>query len=210
MRLLRVEENLEAIREAQAFARERGEVSKEYGDIYREAQAVEVVRRAMCMPDEVDRPDGTKFYRPLFISSEQLRQSFTENEMAICLNAYELVKAQFRCVKSFDPEEINNWAARLSDTLLGPFSLSQLDSSHWPALIMALASRVRVLSDQIGQPLPSSLDSTESDPENSGNTIGGSTSAPYVSLSDSSGNSVPNEKLLTRAEADEIVKKRRK
>lgn len=209
VRLLRAEENIAALAESQAYARKMGEISKDYGEIYRESQAYEVAARCACHPDEKERPDGTKYYRQLFVDAKQVRESLTENEVAAILNCYEVVKARYRCLEDFDAEGIDTWAARLSDDLLGQFFLSQLDSGAWPALLLSLAREVRLLREATGHPLPSSLGISESDPESSESGTSGSISSVTAQLSD--GEKVPSgEPLITREQATEIAKKRRK
>lgn len=208
VRVLRASENIACISAAQKFAKANGELGKEYGDVYREAQAHEILTRALCMSQERERSDGTRYYPPVFVTSDQLRDSFTENEIALSLNAYEVVKAQFSCIESWAPEELDLWAARLSDTLLGPFFLSGLDSSHWPAALLSLAQEVRALRESLGRPLPSLRDSSESSLESSESGTGGSTSSPSAVLSGLPGE-VPSQTLLSREAARALVKERR-
>jgi hypothetical protein len=207
MRLLRSEETIACLREAQEYARSKGEVSKEYGDIYKEAQAVALIARALCHPNTRTLPNGTPYYPQLFTSAAQLRASFTENEISVCLNQYEVTKAKYRCMESFSPEDVDKWAARLSDTMLGPLFLGRLDSSHWPALLTCLAQRVQSLSESLGLPLPNSRDSSESPPSSSGDGTGGSMPSPHVVTS--AGEKLPEDSLLSKDEADAIVKARR-
>src|SRR3990167_89097 len=75
VKLLRIEENHQAILAAQRYAKERGEL-KEYGDIYREGQACEVLWRALCHVEKRTIPQGHDYYAPLFTSAKQLRESF--------------------------------------------------------------------------------------------------------------------------------------
>lgn len=207
VRMLRAEEDIAALKEAQAYAKENAEVSKDYGDIYREAQAVALISRVLCRPEQRELPSGTRYYPQLFTSSAQLRASFTSNEIAVCLNAYEVVKAKYRCLDAFEPAELDKWAARLSDTLLGPLWLGRLDSTHWPALLMCLAQRVQFLSESLGLPLSSSEPSSESSPETSVDGTGGSTLSPFVVSN--AGETLPSDRQLTKAEADEIIRARR-
>lgn len=207
MRLLRTEETIAALKEAQEYAQKNGEVSKDYGDIYKESQAVALITRALCRSDMREMPNGMRYYPQLFTSSQQLRASFTENEIAVCLNQYEVTKAKYRCFESFEPEELDKWAARLSDTLLGPLWLGRLDSAHWPALLMSLAQRVRALSESLGLPLSTTDGSSESSQETSPSGTGGSTPSP--SVVSSGGEKLPEDRLLTKEEADAIVKQRR-
>lgn len=217
VRMLRSEETIACLKAAQAYAKQNGEISTEYGDIYKESQAAELIAKSLCRPEprtmvegsrSTGMREGVQYYPQLFTSSAQLRASFTENEIAACLNAYEVVKAKYRCTDSFEPAEIDKWAARLSDTLLGPLWLSRLDSAHWPALLMSLASRVTSLSESLGLPLSSSETSSESSPETSGSGTGGSTPSPFVQSNELG--KLPEDSLLTKAEADELAKKMRK
>lgn len=213
MRLLRVEETIDCLREAQAYAKANAEIGKEYGDIYKEAQAVALIARALChaksrrMTNKAGSSEGPEYYPQLFTSSAQLRSSFMAHEIAVCLNAHEVVQAKYRCVESFSPEELDKWAARLSDAFLGPLFLARLDSSHWPALLTCLAQRVQLLSESLGQPLPSLLDTSASNPESSDSGTGGSTPSPHVVSSE--GETLPDDRLLTRDEAEAIVKARK-
>lgn len=218
VRLLRVEETIACLRAAQAYAKSNAELPAEYGDIYKESQAVELIARALCRPEPRNLVEGSvkaggmregvSYYPQLFTSAAQLRASFTENEIAVCLNAYEVVKAKYRCTESFEPAELDKWAARLSDTLLGPLWLSRLDSAHWPALLTCLAQRVVSLSESLGLPPLTSEPSSTSPPDASPDGTGGSTPSPHVQSS--SGERLPDDRLLTKAEADEIAKKQRK
>jgi hypothetical protein len=212
IKVLRRAQNLTALSEAQKRAKELGETDEKYGDIYKECQATAILARSLCSTTLTTRPDGVEDYRPLFVNAQQLDQSLTEGEMAQCLNALELTKAKFSAIESFDPVEIDKWAARLSDTLLGPFFLSRLDYTHWPELLTSLALEVRSLRESLGRPLPSLHDSSESPPSTSGNGTGGSTVSLSEPLSDGMSETVqtPLDKLLSQPEARALAKKRRK
>jgi len=207
VRLMRPEENFAILADAQAFAKRLKETPTDYGDIYREAQAVELLTRALCHPEVQERTDGTKHYRPLFVTSQQLRESFTENEMAVCLNMYEVTKAKYSPVEQFDADQIDVWAARLSDAALGPFFLSQLDSEAWPELLMSLARVVRQQSEKLGLQLPSLLGTSESDPPNSDPGTGGSTESATVSWNADEQTPIPSEHSLTKQEAAKEVER---
>lgn len=206
VQLLSVEENHAALIAAQDYAKKRGEIPKDYGDVYREAQAVELLARALRHVEKRERPDGTSYYPPLFVSSQQLRASFNEPEMAQCLNMYELVKAKFGAIEGFAEEDLDVWVERLREPLAGPFFLSRLDSTHWPELIYSLARRVWSLYEVLGQTPSSSLDTSESDLSSSGAGTTSFTELP--SASSSEGESLPTDHLLTRDEAREIIAKR--
>src|SRR5262249_54098728 len=157
-RLLREEETIAALREAQAYTKAQGEIASEYRDIYKEAQAVSLVWRVLCRAEarktvsgdqKTGMKEGSEYYPQLFTSAQQLRASFTESEMAVCMNAYELVKAKYRFTEAFDPAEIDMWAERLSEALTGPLWLSRLDSALWPALLTSLAQRVCSLLEML-------------------------------------------------------------
>jgi hypothetical protein len=209
VRVLSKTQELDALKVAQQTAKEFGEDSKSYGDIYREAQAVEIVWRALVRSDLYQPQQGSPYYPSLFASSKQLRDVFNNADIVQCLNAYEIVKAKYSSVQSFEPEEILQWAERLSEPLLGPFSLSHLDAQHWPALLTALAVEVMALRVSLGLPRPSSLTSSGSEPTNSESGTIGSTSSPSASLSDSQGNLIPEPSLLTSEAAREVAKKMR-
>ena len=213
MRLLREEETIDCLREAQAYAKANAEIPAQYGDIYREAQAVAVIARTLChskprrMVGASGAQDGPEYYPQLFTSSAQLRASFMSDEIAACLNGYEVVKAKYRCLESFSADEIDKWAARLSDAMLGPLFLGRLDSSHWPALLTCLAQRVQSLSESLGLQLSTSPDSSESSPDTSDAGTGGSTPSPSVVTSD--GETLPQDRLLSKEEADALVRARK-
>lgn len=208
VQLLSVEENHAALIAAQLYAKERGEVSKDYGDVYKEAQAVELLARALRRVKVEERRDGTEWYPALFVNAQQLRQSFTEPEMAQCLNMYELVKAKFGAIEAFDVEAIDTWIARLAEPLKGAYFLGHLDSSHWPMLILQLARRARDLSDLLGLTPSDSPDSSESDQESSEEATTSFSGLP--SAHSASGDALPEDRVLTRDEARAIVAERRK
>lgn len=206
VRLLREEESIAALKAAQEYAKSLGELDRGYGDIYKEAQACELMARALCRTDIEKLPSGVEYYPRLFTESKQLRSSFTENEIAVCLNAYEVVKARYRCFEEWKPEQLEQWAERLSSAL-GPLDLSRLDSALWPDLIWGLSRRVVELLAQVGHPPSTSPNSSGSPPDGSDSGTGGSTQSPYVVSSD--GSKLPDDHLITKAEADEIAKKMR-
>lgn len=210
MQVLRREEALMVLQDAQSEARKRGEVSKEYGDIYKEEQAAALLARSIRRPKQHALPSGAMHYPPLFTSSRQLNESFTENEMAQCLNAYEITKAMFSCVEDFRESELDKWAVRLSDTLLGPLELSRLDSAHWLILLSHMAQEVRSLRAEVGRPLSTSLDSSESSPSSSETGTGGSTPSQDVPLSGPNGEPIetPSNRLLLKEEAKAIAKEK--
>lgn len=217
MQLLRAEESMAAIKAAQDTAKERGELQG-YGDIYKEAQAHEVLVRAMRHTELRNRDDGTSYYPPVFVETRQLRASLTELEMAALLNAYEITKSTFAVVEGLEAHDIESWIARLSDPLRGPFHLSGLDSHHWPSLILLLAATARDLYQELGRELPSSEPSSASDPESSTDSTGSSGSPPSASITSDVTIGDPNsdvlevkgDALISSKQAAEIVAKRKK
>jgi hypothetical protein len=208
MQVLRVEENIDAIKCAQDYAKGKGELA-EYGDIYREAQVYEILRRAVRHQEKREREDGTSYYPFVWVETSQLRSSLNEMEMAALLNAYQITKSHFGSVDGLDAHDSESWIARLSDPLKGPVSLSQLDSLHLPGMVLHLARVCRSLYEELGRELPSLEPSSDSAQESSTGSIGSSGSPPSAS-------STPNDlttlgdRILTRDEALEIAKKRRR
>jgi hypothetical protein len=217
IKVLRKEENLRALKAAQDTAKEAGEHAN-YGDIYREAQADEVLQRALCHPTKRQRPDGkTSYYPPLFTDARQLRMAFTEQELAVLLNAYEVTKAEYSTLEGLEEREAELWIARLSDPLQGPFWLSQLDSRHWPACIYMLAGMARDLYLSAGLALPSLQPTSVSSPESSTAGTGSSTEQPSASpiVGDSESGPVDDSvkvtpgELLTPTQARAIARKKK-
>lgn len=207
VRMLRITEDITCLANAQAYAKERGEVSKDYGDIYREAQAVEVLTLALCHLEDRTRNDGTKYFPPRFTDPQQLRDSFTAPELAQCMNMYEIVKAKYGALEDFHPAETERWIARLADPLRGAYFLSALDSQAWPLLLLHMAQWGRSLCLEIGRPLPSSEDISESDPPSSDEDTGFS-SLPHAESQE--GDELPTDKLMTAEQARERAKQMRK
>lgn len=189
VKLLRVEENHQAILAAQRYAKERGEL-REYGDIYREGQACEVLWRALCHVEKRTVPSGHDYYPPLFTSAKQLRESFTEPEMVLGLNCYEIVKARFGVLENFSEEQLDLWVSRLSEVMAGPYFFARLDSSAQLELALALALRVRSLYAELGRTLPDWQQDSASDSETSPSGTGDST-GPVSALS-SDGSETPS------------------
>lgn len=210
LRVLRVEENLQALQAAQEVAKEKGELGG-YGDIYKEAQCYEVLQRSLCHVAKRTRPDGTEYYPPVFTESRQLRASFNESEIAVLLNCYDITKAEYSALEGLEEREAEMWIARLSDPLQGPFFLSQLDSRHWPACISLLAGVARDLYQRAGLQLPSLLLTSASVPESSTEDTGSSSSQPSASSTGDEEEVVvtPGE-LLTKEQARAMAKKTRK
>lgn len=205
VKLLRLEQNHQVLKAAQEYAKQQGEAPGTYGDIYREAQAVEMLTLALCRTESNDLPDGTNHYPPLFTDPKQLRASFTAPEMAQCLNMYELVKAKYGAIERFSEDELGLWRDRLADSMRGPFFLSLLDSTHWPQLIFALAQEARDLRLALGLPLSTSLNSSESDPENSSISTGSFSTLPEGQTE--TGEALPTDHIMTADEAKERVQR---
>jgi hypothetical protein len=205
VKLLRLEQNHQVLRDAQAYAKRQGEAPGDYGDIYREAQAVELLTLALCHVEDKTLPDGSSYFPPLFTDAQQLRASFTAPEMAQCLNMYELVKGKYGAIESFREEELELWRERLADTMRGPFFLSLLDSAHWPQLIFALAKEARDLRQQLGLPLSTSLDSLASDPSISTSSTGSFSELPQGQSQN--GELLPTDHIMTAEEAKERSKR---
>lgn len=177
MRILRVDENHDAIRAAQDYAKKRGEL-KEYGDIYREAQAVEVLSRAVCKPEKKERADKTRYYPTLFASSDHMRQQLDESDLRVLLNMYTITKAELGAIESLDDHTAEQWVAMLSDPLSKNHFLAHLDLLHWPGLIALLAGTAADLFRSLGVALPSSANGFESTPESSTGDTGCSSEQP--------------------------------
>lgn len=208
MEVLKSQENVEALKGAQTTAKEIGELQG-YGEIYKEAQAHEILLRAMRHRESRERADGTTYYPPVFVDASQLRSALTEMDMAALLNAYEITKRHFSIIEGLEEHDAESWIARLSDPLKRFFHLSQLDSRLWPGLILLLASVCRDLYQELGRELPSLEPSTSSDPESSEGSTGSSGAPPSASTTASPETTVPGDVLLSSEQAAELVKKRR-
>lgn len=203
VRLLRIDENISALADAQKDAKARGEVAKDYGDIYKESQAVQLLTRAMCRLEKRTRDDGTEWYPPLFVKSEQLRASFTEPEMAQCLNMYEVVKAKYGAIEELSEEDLDSWIERLAGPL-GASELSLLDSSRWPVLLLLIARRAADMRKDLGLTLSDLPSSSESDPPSSDSGTGSFTELPAARAA--SGEHLPEDHMITADEAKSIAK----
>lgn len=212
IRLLRSEENIEALKAAQKTARDFGE-AEPYGDIYKEAQAHEVLARCVCATEEhpltgPEAKPGAVYYPPLCVNAAHLRKCFNETELAVFLNCYHIVKSKYGAIELLEKGDAETWITRMSDPLRGPFYLSHLDSLHWPGLIVLLATVSRDLCQAAGLELPSLETSTESTPDASTSDTGSSTEPPSVSSTADPELKVPAGTLLTKETAAEIVRKR--
>lgn len=205
---LRAEEDMEALRAAQQTAREMKE-GADYGDIYKEAQAHEILVRALRATEQHERPDKTKYYPPLCVGTAHLRKAFNASEMSVLLNCYQLVKSKYGPLETLEKESAETWIARLSDPIRGPFFLSELDSLHWPGLIVLLAGICRDLYREVGLELPSLPSMSESAPENSTSDTGSSTELLSASSTADPGLKVGPGQLLTKQQAEDLLKKRK-
>jgi hypothetical protein len=208
MQVLTSAENVAALKAAQETAKTVGELG-DYGEIYKEAQAHEVLLRAMRHREPRERADNTSYHPPIFVDGSQLRESLNEMDMAALLNAYEITKRHFSIIEGLEEHDTESWIARLSDPLKGFFHLSQLDSRHWPSLVWLLANTCRDLLQELGRELPSLQPSTDSAPATSEASTGSSGEPPSASTTASPETTVLGDKQLTREEAEEIARKRR-
>lgn len=204
VRLLRIEQMHEALAAAQRYAQERGEL-KDYGDIYREAQGVEVVLRALCRPDPHDA-NGRKMFLPMFVDAKQLRSSFDEPEMAQVLNMYEIVKAKYGAIEDMDDSQLEFYLERLADGMQGAYFLAHLDSKQWPRLIFSLAHLALSYRNSLSQITGDSLSSSESEPATSESGTTDFSTLPDARL-EGSETQLPLDKLLTPEDARALVKK---
>jgi hypothetical protein len=213
IRLLRIEETHGVLIAAQKYARSRGELPKEYADVYQEAQICELLALALCRVEKHERSDGTIFYPPMFSTSKQLRASLHEGEAALLLNMYEVVKSTYGSLESFDEVETERWIARLADPMRRSFFLSALDSAAWPDLLFAMAQTAAGAFQTLGLTLPPLLDTLESDPETSepGTTdSSGPRSVRCLSNSDLDGLSLSTTEVLDREQARVLVRQKKK
>ncbi len=209
MQVLRAAENMDALKCAQDTAKSVGEL-KDYGDIYREAQAHEILVRAVRQRDYRDRGDGTGYYPQIWTSTDQLRASLTEMEMAALLNAYEITRNEFGGVDGLEARDAESWIARLSDPLQGPFFLSQLDSRHWPGLCLLLARECARTYEELGRELPTSGSTSDSEQESSTISTGSSATPPTASSTGPEPITVSGDSLLSKAEAQDIIARRKR
>lgn len=206
-RLLRSDQLIDALEAAQKFAAKRE--AKGYGDIYREAQAYEVIQRAICRAEPTVIGDR-KEYRPYFVSSDQVRQSLDEVECARMLDFIQITKQYYRTENVVEAEDVEKMVEALADEMAGPYFLSHTDSADWPVIIYELSRMVARLWSQSGT-TPSSLGSiSESDQQSSPLGTGGSQELPDASLTVSGERKpLPKRPVRSRVEAREFVKKQR-
>jgi len=206
IQLLRAEDTQEALQKAQEVAQKRKEAG-DYKDIYTEEQAVQLISRALVRDEQGEREDGSRYWRRVFVNADHLRKAFTEVEIAYCLNLYEVTKAKYAILRRFDPAELDEYAKRLSDQMLGPYFLAQLDSTQWPQLLLSLAQRVRDLSETLSLEQTDSPNSSESESETSDSGTTGSTGSPNGSLRDDKSVTIPDGHLVDKDEAAAIAAK---
>jgi len=205
IKLLSMAEQDDALACAQAYAKSKGE-GDGYGDIYREAQALELCSRVLCHETIEEREDGTMVMRPLFTDVSHMRKAFNAADCAQVLNMYELVKARFGSVEQMTQGEYDVWSSRLADSLMGPHFLSRLDSGHWPSLILELARQVSDLRAEVKRPLSNWADTFESDQSSLPGTTGSFSGLPEASSED--GVELPISRLLSAKDAAELLKKK--
>lgn len=200
-RLLRKAQADQALEAAQAYAKKHEKEG--FTDLYKEAQAVETLRLALLHVEQHDASNGTKLDLPLFVTSEQLRQSLDTEEMAQMLNAYEITRAHFGFTDLTD-EAVERMVDTLAGELSGPFILSRVASDEWPRLIYSLARLARSWRPET-TPTPSDLDSTSgSDPSSSPSGTTSSSELPELRSAEYSNGKEP--KLLSREEARDVVR----
>lgn len=205
-RLLRQAQTNDALIAAAAAAAKSGEKAPDYGAVYRERQAVELLQRAIVRVERRDH-GGRKIDMPLFVSAEQMMESLDTVEMAQLLNAYDIVQARFG--KQYDDDEVEGLIDQLADELLGGYFLAQLPSQEWPLLISSLARLARSWRPDAADPTPSGSPSTsESTPSSSTDGTTGSSPLPSAHVSGSRASvELPTSGRMTRAEALEVVRK---
>lgn len=208
-RLLRADQVTEAIEAAQKFA--NGRDLPGYGDIYREAQTYEILQRAIVQEEMGERMEGARkrrWYRPVFVDTAQLRASLDESECARMMDCYELTKAHYKVTEVYSEEEAERLIDGLADEMMGPYFLGRLDSADWPQLIFGLA-RLALSWRPPSPPTPSSSpNSSESSPSNSESGTTTFSELPSVRSADiPSVADLPNDRMLTREEARQVVKR---
>jgi hypothetical protein len=206
VQLLSASQNMASIAAAQEYA--KGKEGGDYGDIYREAQAHEILSRAIVATEEKTRHDGTKYYMPIFPTAEMFRANLTEPEQSVLLGYYIQVKSEFGPISSLSDVSLEQWIQRLKGPMATDF-LGRLDSLHWPALIFTLAQVVDDLSGLLGLIPSASEPTSESDQTSSTEDTGSSISPPI----DSSTETTPDpsqvsssSRLLTKDELQERAK----
>jgi len=164
MRLLTLDEQIAATRDAQEFARKAKEDQREFGQIYEMAQGLAVIAKALCSPDLYERKsDGTSFYPPIFTEIRHMLKRFTEADIAHCLNVYTFVRERYNPLISFSPGEVDRTIARLAHPVVGGHFLGLLDSSQLRVCLLSVAARAFELSPTHFQDLDQSLTFSESE-----------------------------------------------
>lgn len=200
-RLLRLDQMTDVLRAAQAFAKESQEL-KDYGDIYREAQAHETIQRVMCRAEVGDNGK----LKPMFVDANHVRRSLDEIECAQILTTHQITREHFRMTGKVDAAQLEEMVHALADEMAGPYFLSQWDSADWPTFIFELARMVESLWKKTGY-VPSSLDSSSESPlENSDPGTTGSPAELSLQLSGDEEAEIPTSvKPMTREEAKAFV-----
>lgn len=152
VRVLRAIQNIDVLSASQRVAKEKKELEG-YTDIYKEAQASELVARAMLKPDPVENGDGTVTFEPYFVGGDQVRASLDEAEIAQIVDCYLLTVAHF----DLDPlteEDVEEMLEGLANEMTQTFFLKRVSSREWPALIYLLAKMLvntrRTLRSYVG------------------------------------------------------------
>lgn len=150
LQMLTKREEMQAIADAQKTAKQIGELPG-FNDVYREAQTLELMSRALRDLEQRERPDGTRYYPQRFTSGSHLSEKFTSADLALLLNHYESLLESYRSLETLEPGDIELWIAKLSDPMRRFDFLGQLSSSDWLALTFALATYTRNLLRVSGQ-----------------------------------------------------------
>jgi hypothetical protein len=199
-RLLKKSQTDDAQRLAQEHASKREKAG--YNDIYREAQAVEVLALAIVHPEKHERADGTSMHLPMFINSQQLRDSLNTEDLAQMLRSYQLTSAHYG-FSDLSDEGIVAMIDGLSNEMTGAYFLSRVDSDEWPRLIYALAQMVRSLRPSIVQTPSDWVNSSELGPLISESGTTGSLTQPELR---SAKFEIESSPTMSKEQALEIVR----
>jgi hypothetical protein len=203
--LLRGFEEAEVLLAAQKYARDLGELQG-YLDIYREAQAHELVARCLVADEPYDRPDGTSTFHRVFTSGQQVRENLVNSEVAQIINAYEVIKQKFSCMTLLAGDNLDDWIRQIGDELMGPSFLSRVDSSLLAPLLLLCAQRLAKTLHPTEPTSSTSPDSGESDPSKSSGGTGSFTTLPAMRSADDAV-SFPTDRQLDPLEAAELAEK---
>lgn len=202
--VLRAFEDMECLRDAQRHAKEFGELQG-YGDMYREAQAHELIARCLVAAEPFERQDGTMMWHRIFTSGQQVRENLVASEMAQVLNAYEVIKAKYGAIEQMDSATVDEWIAKLADDMDGGSFLSRLDSTVWGALLLLVSQRLAALDPAVQRLLSSSDNTGESDQASSQEPTGSFTGLPATHV-EKDGTRLPQDRVLSSSEASDIAK----